>query len=87
VGLALTSSSARRAVTLSPGGDGNDTALMGAGDDVFTWNPGDDNDVLEGQAGIDRMDFNGNGSAEGFTISPNGGRVLFFRDVARWRWT
>ena len=64
------------------GGDGNDTALMGAGDDVFTWNPGDDNDVLEGQAGIDRMDFNGNGSAEGFIISANGGRVLFFRDVA-----
>ena len=64
------------------GGDGNDTALMGAGDDVFIWNPGDDNDVVEGQAGIDRLDFSGNGSAEGITISPNGGRVVFFRDVA-----
>ena len=32
-----------------------DLALMGAGDDVFTWNPGDDNDTLEGQAGFDAM--------------------------------
>jgi hypothetical protein len=64
------------------GGDGNDFALMGAGDDEFIWNPGDDLDTLEGQAGIDTMDFNGNGAAENFTISPNGGRILFFRDVA-----
>ena len=41
------------------GGDGNDTALMGAGDDTFAWNPGDDNDTLEGQAGFDTMLFNG----------------------------
>ena len=64
------------------GGDGNDTALMGAGDDTFVWNPGDDNDVLEGQAGFDRMVFNGANVAEQITISANGGRVLFFRDVA-----
>ena len=64
------------------GGDGNDSALMGSGDDVFVWNPGDDNDIVEGQAGIDRMDFSGNGSNEGISISPNGGRVTFFRDVA-----
>jgi hypothetical protein len=37
--------------SLSPnGGDGNDVALMGAGDDTFVWNPGDDNDTLEGQS-------------------------------------
>ena len=64
------------------GGDGNDTAFMGAGDDIFTWNPGDDNDVLEGQAGTDTMDFNGADVAENITISPNGGRIIFFRDVA-----
>jgi Ca2+-binding RTX toxin-like protein len=64
------------------GGDGNDTALMGAGDDVFTWNPGDDNDTLEGQAGVDRLDFNGANVAENITISANGGRALFFRDIA-----
>ena len=64
------------------GGDGNDLALMGAGDDEFVWNPGDDLDTLEGQAGTDRMLFNGNGSVENITISPSGGRITFFRDVA-----
>jgi Ca2+-binding RTX toxin-like protein len=64
------------------GGDGNDTALMGAGDDTFVWNPGDDNDVIEGQAGFDTMLFNGAAVAESITISANGGRVLFNRDVA-----
>jgi Ca2+-binding RTX toxin-like protein len=64
------------------GGNGNDLALMGAGDDTFVWNPGDDNDVLEGQAGFDRMLFNGNNAPENIDISANGGRVRFFRDVA-----
>jgi Ca2+-binding RTX toxin-like protein len=64
------------------GGDGNDTALMGAGDDTFVWNPGDDNDTLEGQAGFDRMLFNGANVAENIDVSANGGRVLFFRNVA-----
>jgi Ca2+-binding RTX toxin-like protein len=64
------------------GGDGDDTAFMGAGDDVFVWNPGDDNDTIEGQDGFDRMIFNGANVAENITISPNGGRVIFFRNVA-----
>jgi Ca2+-binding RTX toxin-like protein len=64
------------------GGDGDDTALMGAGDDTFVWNPGDDNDVLEGQAGFDRMLFNGSNAAENVNVSSNGGRVIFFRDIA-----
>jgi Ca2+-binding RTX toxin-like protein len=64
------------------GGDGNDTALMGAGNDTFVWNPGDDNDTLEGQDGFDTMLFNGANVAENITISANGGRALFFRDVA-----
>src|SRR5262245_65976991 len=56
---------------------------MGAGDDVFVWNPGDDNDVLEGQDGFDRMLFNGAAGAEQITISAApAGRVTFFRDVA-----
>jgi hypothetical protein len=67
---------------LMNGGDGDDVALMGAGDDTFVWNPGDDNDTLEGQAGSDTMLFNGANAAEGITITPNGGRVLFFRNVA-----
>ena len=64
------------------GGDGNDLALMGAGDDTFVWNPGDDNDTLEGQAGFDTMLFNGANVAENITISANGGRATFFRDIA-----
>jgi Ca2+-binding RTX toxin-like protein len=64
------------------GGDGNDVALMGAGDDVFVWNPGDDNDILEGQDGFDRMIFNGANIAENIDILANGGRVIFFRNIA-----
>ena len=64
------------------GGDGDDTVFMGAGDDTFVWNPGDDNDVLEGQAGFDKMVFNGANVAENINISANGGRVRFFRDIA-----
>jgi Ca2+-binding RTX toxin-like protein len=64
------------------GQDGDDVALMGAGDDSFLWNPGDDNDTLEGQAGTDTMLFNGANAAENIDISANGGRAIFFRDVA-----
>ena len=64
------------------GGDGNDTALMGAGDDTFVWNPGDDNDTLEGQDGSDTMLFNGSNAAENIDIAANGGRAIFFRNIA-----
>jgi Ca2+-binding RTX toxin-like protein len=55
---------------------------MGAGDDTFVWNPGDDNDVIEGQDGFDAMLFNGANVAEVINIAANGGRVLFTRNVA-----
>jgi Ca2+-binding RTX toxin-like protein len=64
------------------GGRGDDTAQMGAGNDTFTWNPGDGNDVVEGQAGADTMLFNGANIAERIEISANGPRVRFTRDVA-----
>ena len=63
------------------GGAGSDTALLGAGNDTFFWNPGDGSDVVEGQAGTDRLDFAGANIAETFTISANGERVRFTRDV------
>ena len=72
------------------GGDGNDTvngkqgadtALLGAGDDRFVWDPGDGSDVVEGQDGHDTMTFNGANIAEQFDLSANGGRVRFTRDV------
>jgi Ca2+-binding RTX toxin-like protein len=64
------------------GDNGNDLARMGAGDDVFQWDPGDGSDTIEGQAGADSMLFNGADIAENVDISPNAGRVRFFRDVA-----
>lgn len=67
---------------LMNGGDGDDVALMGAGNDIFVWNPGDDNDTIEGQAGTDTMLFNGANVAENIDISANGGRAIFFRNVA-----
>jgi Ca2+-binding RTX toxin-like protein len=67
---------------LFQGGDGDDVGLMGAGDDTFVWNPGDDNDTIEGQNGADRLRFNGANIAENIQILPNGGRVLFLRDIA-----
>jgi Ca2+-binding RTX toxin-like protein len=63
------------------GGDGNDRAFLGGGNDAFVWNPGDDNDVIEGQAGVDRLVFNGANVAETIGISAQNGRVRFFRDV------
>lgn len=64
------------------GGDGNDTMFLGSGDDTAVWNPGDDNDVVEGQAGTDTLAFNGANVAENIDVSANGGRVIFFRNVA-----
>ncbi|MCC6823153.1 MAG: calcium-binding protein [Verrucomicrobia subdivision 3 bacterium] len=67
---------------LISGGDGNDTILAGGGSDTVVWNPGDDNDTIEGQAGTDTLQFNGANVAENIDISANGGRLLFFRNIA-----
>ena len=64
------------------GDNGNDTAFLGAGDDVFQWDPGDGNDTVEGQDGTDRLLFFGSAASENIDILANGGRTLFFRDVA-----
>ena len=68
------------------GGDGHDSVFGRGGDDSLTWNPGDDNDVFEGQAGTDRLVFNGSNVAENITLSAHGAplmtRILLTRDVA-----
>ena len=64
------------------GNRGNDTALLGDGNDTFTWDPGDGSDQVEGEAGIDTLDFNGSDASENITISANAGRATFFRDLA-----
>jgi Ca2+-binding RTX toxin-like protein len=60
---------------------GADRALMGDGNDRFEWNPGDSSDVVDGQRGIDLLDFDGASIGESIGVSPNGGRVRFARDV------
>jgi Ca2+-binding RTX toxin-like protein len=64
------------------GGRDADTALMGPGDDTFTWNPGDQSDTVEGQGGTDTLQFNGANVAENISLSANGARARFTRDVA-----
>jgi Ca2+-binding RTX toxin-like protein len=64
------------------GNRGDDVALLGAGNDVFQWDPGDGSDTVEGEAGFDAMLFNGANIAEKIDISANGTRVRFTRDVA-----
>ncbi len=67
---------------LVDGNQGNDIALLGTGNDRFTWDPGDASDTVEGQGGTDMLDFNGSAASENLTLSPNGGRVRFTRDIA-----
>jgi Ca2+-binding RTX toxin-like protein len=64
------------------GNRGNDVAFMGAGDDTFVWDPGDGNDTIEGQSGVDTMLFNGANLAEKIDLTANGNRLKFTRDIA-----
>jgi Ca2+-binding RTX toxin-like protein len=63
------------------GQQGADIVWLGSGDDTFQWDPGDGSDTVEGQAGSDRLVFNGSGSAETFVVSTNGARVRFTRNI------
>ena len=63
------------------GGQGTDTAKLGLGDDTFVWNPGDGNDTVDGQAGVDTLLFNGANIAEIMDISANGGHARLTRNV------
>jgi Ca2+-binding RTX toxin-like protein len=63
------------------GGTGNDVAALGDGNDIFTWNPGDGSDVVDGQSGFDTLVFHGSNASENISISANGGQATLFRDV------
>ena len=63
------------------GNGGDDRAFLGAGNDGLTWDPGDGSDVVEGQAGMDTMTFNGSGAAETFSVFKQGPRIRFTRSV------
>ena len=64
------------------GDEGDDIAFLGAGNDRFIWNPGDDNDLVEGQQGTDTLEFNGANVADTVDISAVGERARFFREPA-----
>ena len=67
------------------GNRGNDTGILGSGQDSFRWDPGDGSDVVEGNSGTDTLDFNGAAANENMSLSANGERSLFLRDVANIR--
>lgn len=67
------------------GNQGNDTGVLGSGNDSFRWDPGDGSDIVEGQSGTDTLDFNGAGVGETMSLSPEGGRSVFLRDIANIR--
>jgi hypothetical protein len=64
---------------------GIDTALLGAGDDSFQWDPGDANDVIDGNAGTDTLMFNGANINEVMSLSANGSHSVFLRNIANIR--
>ncbi len=64
------------------GGPGNDSLFGGPGNDTFPWNPGDGSDLVEGESGQDTLLFNGANIAEEVTISSNGPRLRFIRNIA-----
>jgi Ca2+-binding RTX toxin-like protein len=61
------------------GGDADDQAFGQSNNDEFIWNPGDDTDLNEGGAGLDKVEINGGGGDESFTTTANGTRVRFDR--------
>jgi Ca2+-binding RTX toxin-like protein len=64
------------------GNQGADTLLGGDGSDVVQWDPGDSSDVVDGEAGVDRLAFNGSSASERFELSTlPGGHARLFRDV------
>ena len=64
------------------GNQGADMVFGGPGNDVFQWDPGDGSDTIEGQAGNDRLVFNGANIGENFAVVSMGPRVRFTRDIA-----
>jgi len=67
------------------GGKGADTAFLGSGQDTFQWDPGDGSDVVDGGRGFDTLIFNGSSGNEKMSLSPNGSRSVFLRDVGNIR--
>ena len=67
------------------GNRGDDTAYLGSGNDSFRWDPGDGSDIVEGAQRHRHARLQRRRRAENMSLTPNGGRALFLRDVANIR--
>jgi Ca2+-binding RTX toxin-like protein len=58
-----------------------DVMLGGDGNDTLVWNPGEGDDTMDGEAGVDTIEVNGGGGGEEFEVKPSAtaGRVQFDR--------
>jgi hypothetical protein len=57
-----------------------DQAFLGAGNDLFVWNPGDGDDKVNGGSGFDTLDFVGKSTgSETFSIDADGSGAIFNR--------
>lgn len=64
---------------LIDGGSENDAASLGDGDDTYRWDSGDGSDLVDGQAGTDRLLVNGSDAGDAFELAPTGGRLRLLR--------
>jgi hemolysin type calcium-binding protein len=63
-------------------GRGNDNVFLGNGKDFFVWNPGQGSDAVDGGNGNDDvMQFNGADGNEIMSLSADGSRAVFLRNV------
>ena len=68
-------------MTSSPAGKGTIRRFSVRATTCSVWGPGGGNDTIEGQDGFDQLLFIGSGDNENITISANGARAIFFRNV------
>jgi hypothetical protein len=55
--------------------------LLGRGDDRFEWNPGDASDTINGQSGVDVVDFFASNASETVDVSGDGGHLRIARNI------
>jgi hypothetical protein len=60
---------------------GTDVEVLGSGNDVAAWNPGDGNDTVDGGLGRDTLAFNGSDGDELMSLAANGQSAVFLRNL------
>jgi hypothetical protein len=64
---------------------GTDVEVLGNGDDVAAWNPGEGNDTIDGGLGRDTLAFNGSDGDELMSLAANGQSAVFLRNLGNIR--